>query len=104
MQERIARVLGLHHTSSGDSLSSITSFARSVNTKKAYKRFCKNLLHIGVTPDIISQKEEEILNIFKPQDSANERNDSGNTADQSQLLEVRYFRWSIHRKRFTEMK
>ena len=57
MQARLTDVLGLHRTNSRVSMASITSFAESVNTKKAYKRFCKNLFQIGVTSEMINQKE-----------------------------------------------
>ena len=90
MQERIASVLGLHHTTSRVSL---TSLPGSLNTKIAYKRFCKNLFQIRVTSEMITQKEGEILNIFnQPQDTATrgERNDSGNIANQIQRLGVGY--------------
>ena len=93
MQDQIAGVLGLHCTTSR---SSITSFAGSINTKMAYKRFCKNLFQMGVTSEMIAQKEGEVLNIFnEPQDAAtsDEGNDSGNITDQSQLLSVSY---SLH--------
>ena len=43
---------------------SIVSFAGSVNTKKAYKKFCKGLFNIGVTAEMIAQKEKEIQDIF----------------------------------------
>ena len=82
MQERI---LALHRTTSKSSSISFSSFARSINTKMAYKRLCKNLFQMGVTSDMIEQKEGEILNIFnESQDTAasDERNDG------SQLLRV----------------
>ena len=89
MQEQI---LGLHRTTSR---SSITSFAGSINTKMAYKRFCKNLFQIGVTSEMIAQKEGEILNIFnQPQVTATgggEGSDSGNIANEGQLLGVSSF-------------
>ena len=62
-------VLGLHRTNSRVSIDSINSFAGSINTKKAYKRFCKGLFEIGVTADMIRQKEGEIRDIFKPQNT-----------------------------------
>ena len=94
MQERIAGVLGLQRTTSR---ASITSFAESLNTKKAYKQLCRNLFQIGVTSEMISQKEEEILNIFKPQDTATgdgrggESDSGANITGRSQLLAVSYF-------------
>ena len=67
IQARLTDVLGLHYL---NSRASITSFAGSINTKKAYKKFFKNLYEVGVTKEMISQKESEILNIFKPQNTA----------------------------------
>lgn len=70
MQAHIASVLGLHRTNSRVSLNSTFSFSGSINTKKAYKKFCKGLYHIGVTAEPISQIEGPIHNIFKSQDIA----------------------------------
>ena len=92
MQAQLNNLLGLHGTNSTVSIDSITSFAGSVNTKKAYKKFCKNLFGIGVTSEMISQKEEEILNIFKAQNTAiSGRVDVSNIASQSQLPAVSDF-------------
>ena len=92
MQARLDNVLGLRRTSSRDSIS---SFAGSINTQKAYKKFCKGLFDIGVTPDMISQKEQEIKDIFKPQGltASTQIDDSTfghqtTLVDQSQLPEV----------------
>ena len=63
MEAQLNKVLGLQRTNSQDS---VISFAGSINTKKAYKRFCKGLFGIGVTAEMIRQKEGEIHNIFKP--------------------------------------
>ena len=41
-QTQMAEVLGLHPTNPGVSLHS-TSFAGSIDAKKDYKEFCKNL-------------------------------------------------------------
>ena len=90
VQERIAGVLGLHHTTSRVSLASLPG---SINTKNAYKRFCKNLFQIGATPEMITQKEGEILNMFnQPQDTAagDGGDNGGNIADRSQLHGVGY--------------
>ena len=95
-------VLGLHRTNSRVSIESINSFAGSINTKKAFKRFCKGLFEIGVTADMIKQKEEEIRNIFKSQTTSGQIGDSSQlggssqigdntTTDQSQLLPVSDF-------------
>lgn len=92
MRARLTDVLGLHRTSSRVSLDSITSFAGSVNTKRAFKKFCKNLFEVGVTAEIISQKESEILNILNPHNTViSGLEDDSNLADQSQLLPVSDF-------------
>ena len=68
---------------------SITSIAGSINTKKAYKKFCKGLFDIGVTKEMIGEKEEEIRNIFNPQNTATSGQIGGSTiADQSKLPAV----------------
>ena len=79
MQGRIADAVGLHRTNSRASLDSITSFAGSINTKKAYKKFCKGLFQIGVTPEMISQNEAAIHNIFNPQNTASSSQVVGNS-------------------------
>ena len=79
-------VLGLHHSSTRVSIDSVASFAGSVNNKKAYKKFCRNLFQIGVTSEMIRQKEAEILDIFKHQGTTiRGQADNGNIADQGQL-------------------
>ena len=71
IQARLTDVLGLHRTSSSSSLSidSVASFASSVDTKEAFKMLCRDLLEIGVTAELISEKKEEILNIFRAQNT-----------------------------------
>ena len=88
MQARLTDVLGLHRTSSRVSIDSITSFAGSINTRKAYKKFCKNLFQIGVTSDMIKQKEKEILDIFNTQNTTSSQIDGDDITDQSQLPAV----------------
>ena len=85
IQEQLNNVLGvgLHRTVSRDS---IVSFAGSINTKKAFKEFCKGLFEIGVTADIIRQKEKEIQDLLKPATS-NQTDDSA-FVDSSQLPDV----------------
>ena len=90
MQAQLNNLLGLHRTNSTVSIASITSIAGSINTKKAYKKFCKGLFDIGVTKEMIGEKEEEIRNIFNPQNSATS-GDSSTIADQSQLTAVSDF-------------
>ena len=84
-------VLGLHRTVSRVSIDSIASFAGSINTKKAYKEFCKNLYQIGVTAEMIRVKESEILDIFKPHDTPiSAQTDDSNIAILSQFPAVSY--------------
>ena len=86
MQARLDSVLGLRHTMSRDS---IVSFAGSINTKKAYKKFCKGLLNIGVTADMITQKEREIQDMFKPRGPASSNQiDDSPVVDPNQLPEA----------------
>ena len=68
MQAQLTDLLGLHRTDSKISIDTISSFAGSVKTKKAFKRFCRNLFQIGVTAEMINQKEREILDIFETRD------------------------------------
>ena len=92
MQARLTDVLGLHRTNSTVSVDSITSFAGSINTKKAYKKFCKGLFEIGVTKEMISQKEGEIRNIFQHQiPVTSSQVDDSAIAGQSQLPAVSDF-------------
>ena len=81
------RILGLHRpTSRSSGISSASSFAGSIKTKTAYQRFCKNLFQMGITSEMIAQKEGDILNMLnQPQDIATS---GGNSA---QLLTVSYF-------------
>ena len=62
----MTNVLGLNNANARISLDSISSFAGSTNTKRAFKRLCKDLCKIGVTADTIRQNESEIFNICKP--------------------------------------
>ena len=66
MQARLDNILGLRlrRTTSRDSL---VSLAGSVNTKRAYKKLIKDLFAIGVTADMINDKEKEIKGLFGPQ-------------------------------------
>ena len=92
MQARLTDVLGLHHTTSRVSIDSIASFSTNPNTKEAFKKFCKNLHQIGVTAEIISQKESEILNILKaPNPTNGGQIDASASANQSRLPPVSNF-------------
>ena len=89
MQSQLTDVLGLYRTNSRVSIDSVTSLPGSVNTKKAFKKFFKGLYEIGVTAEMIRQKEGEIRNIFKPQKAATISDIDGSTfANQNQLPEV----------------
>ena len=91
MQAQLNSVLGLRRTMSRDSL---VSLAGSINTKKAFQKLCKGLVNIGVTAEMIGQKEKEIQDIFKTQHPGTSSNvDDSTSADlnlalQLQLLEV----------------
>ena len=65
----MAAILGLHHTSSRISITSIASFsANNTDAEAAYRQFCNDLYQIGVTEDTFSQKEDEILDALKSQE------------------------------------
>ena len=85
MQEQL---LGLHRTTSRSSIISFSSLAGSINTKMAYKSFCKKLFQMGVTSEMIAQNEGDILNMLnRPQDTAT--SDGGNgTGNSTQLPTV----------------
>ena len=70
MQAQLGNLLDLHRTKSRVSIDSITSFAGSTNTKRAFKKFCQNLYQIGVRGAMIREKESEIVKIFKAQNTA----------------------------------
>ena len=70
MQAQLTDILGLHHTNSRVSIDTISSFAESVDSKKAYKKFCQSLFQIGVPAEMVNCKEKEILDIFKAQNAA----------------------------------
>ena len=91
MQARLTDVLGLHSTSSRISVTSIVSFTENINTREAYKQFCRNLYQIGVTEDMIRLKEKEILKILRPENmAASSQISSGNIGGQRQLLGTGY--------------
>ena len=86
---RVASVLGLQRpTSTSPSIESITSLPGSINTRIGYGRVCRNLFEMGVTPEMIIQREGDILNMLnQPQDTAT--SDRGNgSSNSAQLLTV----------------
>ena len=81
-------VLGLQRSNSRVSVTSIASFTENANTRKAYKRFCQNLSEIGITEDMIDEKENEILDILRPQSTATSSQIGGSNigdSDQGEL-------------------
>ena len=56
----------LHRT---NSRVSITSFAGSIDTKKAYKEFCQSLYRCGVKKEELRQKTREVMKVFGAQNS-----------------------------------
>ena len=93
IQARLDSVLGLHRTMSRDSV--VPLLAGSTNTKKAYKKFWKDLFNIGVTAEMISQKKKEMQDTFKTQHPAassqidDSTSEDPNPAPHPQLPEVR---------------
>ena len=84
MREIRGMLLGLHRTNSRVSLHSLTSFAGSINTKKAYKEVFQSLYRVGVTGEVLKQKKREILKIFGAQDSSIQIDDN-TIEDQNQF-------------------
>ena len=75
--------LNLRHTSSKDSL---ISFAASINTKRVYREFVKDLFKNGVTAETIKIHGGEICNRFKPNNATTSSHiDVNTTVDQSRL-------------------
>ena len=86
MRARLDNILGLRlrRTTSRDSL---VSLAGSVNTKKAYKKLIKDLFAIGVTADMINDKEKEIKGLFGLQQAvASNPMDDSTPGNQGPLL------------------
>ena len=62
IQVQLAALLGLQIP-----VKSIISLIANTNVKTAYRQFCKDLSQIGVTEDMVRQKEDQILKILKSQ-------------------------------------
>ena len=63
----MATLLGLHGTANSRiSIASIASLTTNT-TETAYKQFYNDLYRIGVTEDMVRQKEDEILEILRSQ-------------------------------------
>ena len=97
VQAQLAALLGLCGTNSSIPVPPIASFAANADTEAAYKQFCKYLhQEIGVTDDIIRQKEDEIFEILRSQGmvDCNQIGDSKvrdqDRIEQEQLLEMAY--------------
>ena len=69
-------ILGLHRTTSRVSIDSVASYAGSVKTQRAFKKFCQNLYQSGVRAEMIKEKEKEILDIFQPKNTSGQIGDS----------------------------
>ena len=97
MQARFTEVLGLHRAHSRVSIHSITSFTGSISTKKTYKKLFKDLHQIGVTAEMITQKEEEILDMFRSQNTATSSQiDGSNISDDSRLPAVSGYKFCLY--------
>ena len=69
----------------------IASFAAKADTETAYKQFCKDLCQIGITEDIIRQKEDKILEVLKSQGMvSNSQIVASDTREEDQVLEAAY--------------
>ena len=52
-----------------------------------YRRFCRNLFQMGVTPEMITEREGDILNMLNPPQYT-ATSDGGNGSSNVQLLTV----------------
>ena len=110
VQAQLATLLGLHRINSGISVTSIASFAANTNTETAYKNLCKELCQIGVTEDMIRQKEDKILEILRSQDMVTSSQigdrDIGDRdiGNEDQVLEMAYTEYckDLYRIGFTD--
>ena len=103
VQAQLAALLRFHAI--GIPVSSIATFAANPDIEVAYKQFCEGLNQIGVTEDMIQQKEGEILEILRSQDMVASSQICGNDAgDKDQVLETAYYEYceDLHRMGFTE--
>ena len=87
MQVQINNLFDLHRTSSRVSIDSVASCASSSNTKKAFTKLFQDLYQMGVSADIIKEKEKEIFNIFQPQNAitGGQPGSDSNITNQNQL-------------------
>ena len=69
MQVQLNNLFDLHRTSSTVSIDSVASCASSINTKKAFTKLFQDLYQMGVSADIIKEKEKEIFNILQHQNA-----------------------------------
>ena len=91
VQAQLTALLSLHGTSSGISVTSIAAFAANTNTDTAYRQFCKDLDRVGVTEDVIRQKEDKILEILNSKGMVTSGgSDGSNIEDQEEVLETAY--------------
>ena len=84
MQAQLYTILGLHHTTSRDS---IAPFPLSLNTKRTYKKLCEDLFAMGVTADMIKEQRKDIQDTFQDAASSSKMGDS-TFLDPDQLPEI----------------
>ena len=68
----------------------IASFAASADTEMAHKQFYKVLCQIGITEDIIRQREKEIREILRSQGMVSSQVVVRDSRDKAQALEMEY--------------
>ena len=69
VQAQLGALLGPHGTNSESNIpvTPIASFAANADSEAAYKQFCNDLYQLGITEDIMRQKEDKIREILKSQ-------------------------------------
>ena len=95
----------LHFHSTRIPVSSIATFAANPDIEEAYKQFGEGLNQIGVTEDMIRQKEDKILEILRSQDMvASSPIGGSDTRDKDQVLETAYHEYcsDLYRMGFTK--
>ena len=61
----LGRQSSLRRRASTASLSSVASFAASMDSKESWKQLCRDLHSIGVTADMIKAKKDQVLGLFQ---------------------------------------
>ena len=89
VQTQLAVLLGLHGTNTRIPVNSIATFAANSNLEIASKQFCEDLCQIGITEEIIRQKEDEILEILRSQGMVSSQIVASDR-DEDRVLEMAY--------------